>query len=227
MEERENRKGPGVFYAVIGVATLVVAIIGATFAYFSVTLNSATDAVKGTTGQGTKNNVTLTVNKVSNGNGSLIPLNEENQMQQALTASCVDSNQNTVCQVYNVHLANTGENTVRLAGNLLLSSTASNMKWKLIGANAKTDATSTINGVGTAGKIEDNLTLAKDATQDYYLVVWLHETGKAQDDANKTDGATDEDNLEFTGQVTFNAVDANGGNLGGLTATFNTTPQNP
>ena len=38
MEERENRKGPGVFYAVIGVATLVVAIIGATFAYFSVTL---------------------------------------------------------------------------------------------------------------------------------------------------------------------------------------------
>ena len=33
MNENENRKGPGVFYAVVGVATLVVAIIGATFAY--------------------------------------------------------------------------------------------------------------------------------------------------------------------------------------------------
>ena len=33
--ENENRKGPGVFYAVVGVATLVVAIIGATFAFFS------------------------------------------------------------------------------------------------------------------------------------------------------------------------------------------------
>lgn len=33
----ENRKGPGIFYAVIGVATLVVAIIGATFAYFTAT----------------------------------------------------------------------------------------------------------------------------------------------------------------------------------------------
>ena len=33
--EENNRKGPGVFYAVVGVATLVVAIIGATFAYFS------------------------------------------------------------------------------------------------------------------------------------------------------------------------------------------------
>ena len=34
----ENRKGTGVFYAVVGVATLVVAIIGATFAYFSAVL---------------------------------------------------------------------------------------------------------------------------------------------------------------------------------------------
>ena len=35
MMEENNRKGPGVFYAVMGVATLVVAIIGATFAFFS------------------------------------------------------------------------------------------------------------------------------------------------------------------------------------------------
>ena len=35
--DENNRKGPGIFYAVVGVATLVVAIIGATFAYFSAT----------------------------------------------------------------------------------------------------------------------------------------------------------------------------------------------
>ena len=40
----ENRKGPGVFYAVVGVATLVVAIIGATFAYFASTTNGAAGA---------------------------------------------------------------------------------------------------------------------------------------------------------------------------------------
>ena len=34
MIEMENN-GRGIFYGVIGVATLVVAIIGATFAYFS------------------------------------------------------------------------------------------------------------------------------------------------------------------------------------------------
>ena len=32
----ENNNGRGLFYGVIGVATLIVAIIGATFAYFSV-----------------------------------------------------------------------------------------------------------------------------------------------------------------------------------------------
>ena len=38
--EENNRKGPGVFYAVVGVATLVVAIIGATFAYFTATVTT-------------------------------------------------------------------------------------------------------------------------------------------------------------------------------------------
>jgi len=40
----ENNNGRSVFYGVIGVATLIVAIIGATFAYFSASANSANNA---------------------------------------------------------------------------------------------------------------------------------------------------------------------------------------
>lgn len=40
----ENNNGKGIFYGVIGVATLVVAIIGATFAYFASTANGAAGA---------------------------------------------------------------------------------------------------------------------------------------------------------------------------------------
>ena len=47
--EEENRKGPGIFYAVVGVATLVVAIIGATFAYFSASATGGTGAITGQT----------------------------------------------------------------------------------------------------------------------------------------------------------------------------------
>ena len=49
MNEENNRKGPGVFYAVVGVATLVVAIIGATFAYFSAQASTKDGDISGGT----------------------------------------------------------------------------------------------------------------------------------------------------------------------------------
>ena len=58
----ENRKGTGVFYAVVGVATLVVAIIGATFAYFSASATNDTD-LKGTTASGAS--LAIAITKVS------------------------------------------------------------------------------------------------------------------------------------------------------------------
>ena len=49
----ENKNGQGIFYGVIGVATLVVAIIGATFAYFSAagSVNYAQNIAGGTNDQ--------------------------------------------------------------------------------------------------------------------------------------------------------------------------------
>mgnify|MGYP003312611361 CR=1 FL=1 len=44
----ENNNGRGIFYGVIGVATLVVAIIGATFAYFSATVTDTGNLNVGT-----------------------------------------------------------------------------------------------------------------------------------------------------------------------------------
>ena len=58
----ENRKGTGVFYAVVGVATLVVAIIGATFAYFSASATNDSD-VTGTTASGAS--LAIAISKVS------------------------------------------------------------------------------------------------------------------------------------------------------------------
>ena len=40
----ENNNGRGIFYGVMGVATLVVAIVGATFAYFAASANGTTGA---------------------------------------------------------------------------------------------------------------------------------------------------------------------------------------
>lgn len=228
MEERENRKGPGVFYAVIGVATLVVAIIGATFAYFSVTVtNDAQNPIEGTTGQGAAGNLALTVTKVSAGSGNLIPL-AQNLMPNALSAAqqCIDSNGNTVCQVYSIKIDNTGSSAYRVAGKLVLTSDAPNMKWEKLSTQSAQESTPVVHGVGEADSVAagsvvtSELLQATTGTATYYVIVWLDETGKAQDDETKTDGATDEDDTSFTGTVTFNAVDATGTAAGGLTATF-------
>lgn len=63
--EENNRKGPGVFYAVVGVATLVVAIIGATFAYFSASTTPDDSTISGNTMNMPDNTLSLNVNKVT------------------------------------------------------------------------------------------------------------------------------------------------------------------
>ena len=46
--EQKKNNGKGVFYGVIAVATLIVAIIGATFAYFTASASSSNEALKAT-----------------------------------------------------------------------------------------------------------------------------------------------------------------------------------
>ena len=104
----ENRKGTGVFYAVVGVATLVVAIIGATFAYFSASATNDTD-LKGTTASGAS--LAIAITKVSDEATAknMIPM-LSTDLQKGVTGtaskSCIDANNNTVCQVYKVTVTN-------------------------------------------------------------------------------------------------------------------------
>ena len=106
MEERNN--GKGVFYGVIGVATLVVAIIGATFAYFTASAsNNAT-----ITGNMATVKLSLGVEKVTTvdeSKGGMIPMSN-GMVEQAVgkvgNDVCVDDNGNAVCQIYKITLNN-------------------------------------------------------------------------------------------------------------------------
>lgn len=180
--EENNRKGPGVFYAVVGVATLVVAIIGATFAYFSASISNDAnnDAVEGTTANGSS--FVLAIDKVTeSASGKLVPLDtatpwlatsgETSQMPDALEAGCIDEVGNTVCQVYEITL--TGSNidastTLRALGNLDVTVNkttvdATNLKWKLIPA-ATSDGETTVHSdvatevAGTPGTYAHHIT---------------------------------------------------------------------
>ena len=236
----ENRKGPGVFYAVVGVATLVVAIIGATFAYFSASASN-NEAITGNTAEA--GGVELTITPVTTTGTNMLPLNlmdntkatdpatgAADQFADALGstkgASCKDSNGNNVCQVYSITVKNKSTtSTVQVRGTLNLASEATNMKWQLLETGTSTAradfATVVDKGVtgnvtvggntGATGATAASQNLAAEASATYYVLVWLEETGAAQETADAS--------KSFTGTVTFNAVDASG-KTSGLTASF-------
>ena len=220
----ENRKGTGVFYAVVGVATLVVAIIGATFAYFSAS-KSVTDVVKGNAATA---GMTLSVAPVSTGaTGGLVPIADgtaeapynKNLLNNALTATtmCVDDDGNTVCQLYKITVKNDGNAPARFDGTLALTAAEyTNLKWANINKNSGLDSTTAPNPVdagsnlnaATETSITSNELYAGGAEKVYYVLVYIAETGESQNESDKG---------SFTGVVTFNSA---GGQ--GTTAKFGT-----
>ena len=132
MNEQRNN-GRGIFYGVIGVATLVVAIIGATFAYFTATQSDNATI----TGNMASIGFGLEVKKVTKADetkGGMIPMS--NTMVEAAVKGtgdtpkkdtadtqqiCVDDNGNAVCQIYKISVSNTGSAGMFLDGYVSLT----------------------------------------------------------------------------------------------------------
>ena len=120
MNEQRNN-GRGIFYGVIGVATLVVAIIGATFAYFTATAG-VNDAISGNMASVSLGLAVSKVTKVDESKGGMIPMS--NGMVEAAVTSdsiCVDDNGNAVCQIYKIVLSNNSTAGVFVDGYVSLT----------------------------------------------------------------------------------------------------------
>ncbi len=148
----ENRKGNGIFLGVISVATLIVAMIGATFAYFSATTNSEEDAVDlgayefklslsvmPIYPEGASALVPLNgVSKLKDTAGNYVTRNAEgvlgtstdesdgiSYLEYALNVAekrCIDDNNMQVCALYQVMIENQAANEVQLSGSIRTSS---------------------------------------------------------------------------------------------------------
>lgn len=162
--EENNRKGPGVFYAVVGVATLVVAIIGATFAYFSAS-ETATTPVEGNTldiAGNFKVEVTQLTPAVGEGAGlaasaNLVPTSFGNNVtitsanaidavESALGAKCVSEGY-TGCHVWKV-TATTGQDLSTASLTLDIKAPKGN-NWSYVVFKNATDLTAMDGTVGT------------------------------------------------------------------------------
>ncbi len=212
--EKNERKGQGTFYMIIAMLTLIVAIVGATFAYFSLQASDE-NTVKG---NAAKVGLSLEVRKVSvDASGDLIPL-DETLLEKAIAGDtatenqmCVDKNGNTVCQVYELKVTNEGTAATAVNGTLTLTevdeSVLTNLKWQIM-----TDASTPVIDPGQFKGIEDTEVAKNDTieanpgTKSYYIMIWIDETENEQNDS---------DVGSFTGVVSFTSADGSG-----VTGTF-------
>ena len=212
MMEKNNRKGPGIFYAVMGVATLVVAIIGATFAFFAASAEAEGDDITGGTNNELAEALTLTVTRVNKNPTTaasidLVPADIDGSkvatVNAAVAANCENAGY-TGCHLYEI--VATSSQTVANASVILSSLTVdatTETNWEYsIYTGTRTSATTIVNygGIDLAKAVDmhNNAGLTKDVSVTYYLLVYLKNTETAQNENGETG--------TYTGEVTMNAA---------------------
>lgn len=187
--KEKNMNVNNIFYGVVGVATLMVAIMGATFAYFTATADN-TAAIYGNMATVGLDVVVEKMTTVDETKGGLIPMSN-NMVHQALTKNnlCVDDNGNAVCQVYKITVTNessssmfvdgyvslTGGSGVAIDHNYTKNTTGTTMRW------AQAFCTQESGGVVTACTTTGNSTVRIDdgATMINYSAIGVSDKAKA------------------------------------------------
>ena len=212
---QKNNDFKGIAFISVGILTIVVAIAGATYAWFAVSATN-NNVVSGESGY-TASALTLTVTHSTNssvGTKKLIP-QKDAAIQNAVTGAngkgaCVDANGNAICKVYTITVKNNTTTQYYVDGTFTLTADSMpNLKWTK-GTSATAGFPSpagTYNTKANTGLVSD-VVLAGGATASYYVVVWISEANAAQ-----TDSGT------FTGTVTFTGSNAAGSSTG-ITSTI-------
>ena len=213
----DETRGRDIFLGVIGVLTLIVAIVGATFAYFSTQVNSANESVNINSYQFA---TSLAFKEVypTKEHKALIPLDSKatngdtTYLAKALSEGCVDAKGYQVCAVYEAALTNTADDVVLtpsfdVTTNEFVNETNSNVYALLATANGvdevptaftykRENATNVIaakNALTYNG--QSTITVTSGQTAKYYLILWLENLDESQPDMNKT----------LKGQITFSS----------------------
>ena len=196
-EKRKSGNAP-LIYAIVGVAVLIVAVAGSTFAFFSAS-QTAEDKIVGTAAS-VGLNLTLT-DVTTNATGNLIPIDESNLSKGAVgyesNGKCIDKNNNTVCKIYKVTVQNTSTAVAILSGSVNITadtgSTFTNLKW-----NKMTDVSTPGSSFPiTTTALTTNESFTADQTKEYYIMVYINNVNSNQ---------SPDDTGSFTGTVSFNSA---------------------
>lgn len=204
MENSSRKQKAPLIYAIVGVAALIVAVAGSTYAFYASTVTSNEGEVQGTAGGGAL--PTMTITKVSTqATGNLIPIDMDVTTLNAAAAAekqCVDKNDYTACQVYSVTIKN--NSTVAQAYNINLTDlTGTNTPY----INAVTMGKSA-NTVTSANSIKENGLIcttddvsAGGTSAACYFMVFVANQSTAQTDSGVFNGTVTASSTVGGGQI--------------------------
>ena len=197
---------------IVGIVSLVVvgAVVSYTYSFFAV--NKTNNNV--IAGEAESMSIDLKVEKKApNNDNKLVPQLDEyiTSAVKGVNGSCVDGNNNNICQVYKITVKNGGSTTAQFNGEVVLDAKNNpNLKWAVISGEATSGAKPTLKS-NVYSHTHKALTTKEEytggQTKEYYIVVWISETGIEQTDTGK-----------FTGVVNFTNVNAGGGSWGGTSS---------
>lgn len=196
--ENNNGKGQNVLYLAVGVATLVVAIIGATFAYFSAAATAEGDTITGQTNNDLASALSLNVQRIvfeetGANSDNLVPTDLEPTVEginAAVAKKCVGSGY-TGCHIYKITASSTTDianASIRLTS--LTTDAADQESWKYViysNDGSSNDATSLVDGgasdfatfkstytdASLTFDMHNNSSLTAETPVYYYLLVYL------------------------------------------------------
>ncbi len=202
-----NNGGKGLFYGVIGVATLIVAIIGATFAWFTATAGGETKTVVKTG--------TLSIEYVSSGAGAGRVLDASN-LKPATTDQVLAAYQagdckfagdeagatETICAFAKVTVKNTGTLYANINADFNITKNEYKDNKLMHSVFKTTPATLTGSPVGSTVTLPSTQALAPQATDSFVVLLWLDQTAV-------NTGENSNANRTFTAGIDVQAVQTN------------------
>ena len=195
------------------VLVVVLSVIGYTYAYFAVNVNSTGDNIGGSTAT-IKLNLNVERLIPSQDGIKMVPL-LDNALQNAISgtngmSSCVDANGSLSCHIYKITIKNESSNTLTLKGNITLDKKTNNdlfknLKWQLLENQTTVKAGTTATPMSST-VFEPSVELNSNATQIYYIAIWISEINSEQ---KTTDYGDFTGTIEFTNTDGTNRVSAN------------------
>lgn len=225
----DNNKSRGIFLGVLSVATLIVSIIGATFAYFVASANGNENAVQA----GAANVAgTLTLTETVDYRQNMIPVTEtlmktSYKRTEAATGTGTGrcegysaAGGNTVynlCSIYQFTVSNSATIAQTIYASLTANTnTFANLKYCIFEGEAGTSDTEKVAcrnmpaEKSTDSNVFSELIPATTGTHTYTLVMYINETSEEQTTADS--GKT------FTGTISITSGDGSNYMTGALTA---------